>query len=337
MSAKRDFWLTSGHHLLDRDAEGRLRISGDFIRAYLARPELVPPADACSAERELHRLLLEDPWRPVASAQISVIADADARENWNALIEWRDHLASADTLEAAYLDIVRRSLRFPQIFIGQLVQAILRNMLNDCDDVFVLRAAEMFFRPQKLYLQEGTVLATDLETAERHEGRRDSPLVALLGLPPTSGVDVLCDSNVSSYWSRSDRFDMALDFTGGQPGLTALGEVVARWISHLLAVDVMVEPLTELRDTPLVWYVGLDSEATRLGNALWNIDEIDEAAYSRIIGLYRLTFANLANVIERVRGEPVYLLVAIGEDDVLRLKPQNLVMGLPISAGENVN
>ena len=253
------------------------------------------------------------------------------------MIAWRDHLASVDTLEAAYLDIVRRSLRFPQIFIGQLVQAILRNMLDDCDDVFVLRAAEMFFRLQKVTLQEGTVLATDLETAERHDGRQDSPLVALLGLPPTSGADVLSEGNASSYWSRSDMFDMALDLTGGQRGLTALGEVVARWISHLMAVNVAIEPLIELRDTPLVWYVGLDSDATRLGNALWNGQEIDEAAYSRIIGLYRLTFADPADVIERVRGEPVYLIVAMGEDEVLRLKPQNLVTGLPITRGENVN
>ncbi len=337
MNATRDFWLASGHHLLDRDAEGRLRITDDFIKAYLARPELVPPADACPAERELYRLLIDDPWRPVASSQISGIADTDAQENWSVLIAWRDHLASADTLEAAYLDIVRRSLRFPHIFIGQLVQAILRNMLNNCEDVFVLRAAEMFFRPQKFNLQEGKVLATDLETVERHGGREDLPLVALLGLPPTSGVDVLSEANASSYWSRSDMFDMALDLTGGQRGLTALGEVVVRWISHLLAVDVAIEPLTELRDTPLVWYVGLDSDATRFGNALWNNDEIDEAAYSRIIGLYRLTFANPDDVIERVRGEPVYLIVAMGEDDVLRLKPQNLVTGLPITREENVN
>jgi Family of unknown function (DUF6352) len=337
MSAKRDFWIASGHHLLDRDAEGRLHVTGDFIKAYLARPELVPPADACSAERELHRMLLDDPWCPVANSQISAIADTDAQENWNALIEWRDHLAGADTLEAAYLDIVRRSLKFPQIFIGQLVQAILRNMLNDCGDVFVLRAAEMFFRPQKFDLREGTVLVTDLETTERHDGGKDSPLVALLGLPPTSGIDVLSDGNASSYWSRSDMFDMALDLSSGQRGVTALGEVVARWISHLLAVDVVIEPLTELREMPLVWYVGLDSNATRLGNALWNSHEIDEAAYRRIIGLYRLTFDDPADVIERVRGEPVYLIVAIGEDEILRLKPQNLVTGLPITRGENVN
>jgi hypothetical protein len=195
----------------------------------------------------------------------------------------------------------------------------------------------MFFRPQKLSLQEGTVLATDLETAERHEGRTDSPLVALLGLPPTSGVDVLSDGNASSYWSRSNMFDMALDLTGGQRGLTAIGEVVARWISHLLAVDVAIEPLAELRDASLVWYVGLDADGTRLGNSLWNNHEIDEAASSRKIGLFRLTFADPADVIERVRGEPVYLIVAMGEDEVLRLKPQNLVTGLPITQGKTVN
>ncbi|WP_456636255.1 hypothetical protein [Bradyrhizobium sp. USDA 10063] len=60
---------------------------------------------------------LDDPWCPVASSQISVIADANAQQNWSAVIEWRNHLASADTLEAAYLDVVRRSLRFPHIFV----------------------------------------------------------------------------------------------------------------------------------------------------------------------------------------------------------------------------
>ena len=45
------------------------------------------------------------------------------------------------TLEAAYLAIVRQGLQFPPIFLDQLVQLILRNMLDDCDDAFVLRAA----------------------------------------------------------------------------------------------------------------------------------------------------------------------------------------------------
>jgi hypothetical protein len=42
-------------------------------------------------------------------------------------------------------------------------------------------------------------------------------------------------------------------------------------------------------------------------------------------------------VIEKVRGEPVYLLAAMTADDVLRLKPQNLVNGLPIRCEELAN
>ena len=337
MSALHDFWLSSGHHLLDRNPDGRLCVTGDFLKAYLARPELVPPEEAFPEERELHGSLLEDPWRAVTAAEVARIQDADARENWSVMIEWRDHLARFDTIEAAYLDIVRRSHKFPHMFIGQLVQTILRNVLNECEDVFVLRAAEMFFRPQKLTLQDGNVLATDLEIAEHHGDRHDSPLLAWLGLPPTSGVDVLSESSSMHYWSRSDQFDMALNLTAGQQGLGALGKVIARWVSHLLAVEVAVEPLVELQEATLAWYVGLDSEATSLGDALWNNEEIDDTSQGRLISLYRLTFLDPADVIEKVRGEPVYLMLAMGDDEVIRLKPQNLVTGLPLSQSEKVN
>ena len=43
-----DFWLSSGHHLVDRDADGRLVVTDELLKAYLARPEVVPPEDACA-------------------------------------------------------------------------------------------------------------------------------------------------------------------------------------------------------------------------------------------------------------------------------------------------
>ena len=46
--------------------------------------------------------------------------------------------------------------------------------------------------------------------------------------------------------------------------------MIARWVGHLLAVEVEVEPLTEMRETKLSWYVGLDADGTRIGDALWN-------------------------------------------------------------------
>ena len=100
----------------------------------------------------------------------------------------------------------------------------------------------------------------------------------MLGLPAAGEIDVLNDDNAATYWERSDLFDMALDLTAGRRGLAALGEVIERWVAHLLAVEVEVEPLIEVRDVDLTWYVGLDAEGTRIGDALWNGEELDEAA-----------------------------------------------------------
>jgi hypothetical protein len=337
MSKKPDFWLSCGHHLLDRDVAGRMVVTDEFLKAYLARPELVPPPDACQAERRLYSALLNSPRAAVPAWQINEIADPDARENWEMMVAWRDHLARQRTLEAAYLEIVCRNIKFPPMLIGQLVQAILRNALNDCGDVFILRAAEMFFRPQKLILQEDSIIAIDQEIEASLGRRPQSPLVALLGLPATAEIDMLNDSTAGSYWQRSDRFDMAMDLSAGKRGLAALGDVIVHWISHLLAVDVAIEPLTAVHDVSLCWYVGLDSEATRIGDAVWNGSDIDSNSWSRLVGLYRLTFRDPLDMIERIRGEPVYLLAAMAVDEVLRLKPQNLVGGLPHVSRECVN
>ena len=194
MSGKHDFWLACGHHLLDRDAAGRLLVTDEFLKVYLARAELVPPPEACPAERRLHDILLGNPRQAVTSSQIAAIADPDARENWEMMIAWRNHLVRHGTLESAYLEIVRRNIRLPQVFVGQLIQVILRNALDDCTDAFVLRAAEMFFRPQKLTVEGNSIIAWDEEAAASVSDRRhQSPLFALLGLPAAVEADVLTD------------------------------------------------------------------------------------------------------------------------------------------------
>jgi hypothetical protein len=337
LSTSRDFWLACGHHLLDRDAAGHLLVTDEFLKVYLARPELVPPLEACSAERNLHSALLRDPRQPVDPLQIAKIADADARENWQVMIGWRDHLVKHRTLEAAYLETTTRDIKLPNAFIGHLTQAILRNALDDCHDAFILRAAEMFFRPQRLAMRETSIVAIDDETQSLLGRPTRSPLEALLGLPSTTEIDMLSDATAGSYWERSDRFDMALDIAAGQRGAVALGNVVTRWISHLLAIDVAVEPLAELHDAPYSWYVGLDSEGTRIGDSIWHGHDLDDATRAKLVGLFRLTFLDPADMIEKVRGEPVYLLAAVTADDMLRLKPQNLVTGLPIRQAEAVN
>ena len=327
MSVVRDFWLSSGHHLLDRNADGKLMLTDEFLKAYLARPELVPPPGACAAEQELYSALLDDPRCPVSTIEIDAIADIDARENWRHMAAFRDRLLAHPTIEAAYLSLVREGTPVPLLFLDQLVHVILRNALDRTEDAYLLRAAEMFFRPQRLTIHEDSLIAAD----EEHVGTAaPSPLAAMLGLPLAGNIDVLNDGNAASYFERSDSFDMALDLSAGRRGLEALGEVIARWVKHLLSAEVTVEPLTEPGDVTLSWYVGLDAEATRIGDALWNAGKLDPDERASIVALYRLTFSDPRSVIERLADEPIYLILAMTADGALRMKPQNLITGLPI-------
>lgn len=332
----KDFWLSSGHHLLDRDDRGALLLTDDFLKVYLARPELAPPSVACGAERALHAALLSTPRKLVQPADISAISDADARENWQVMLAFRDLLMMHRTLEGLYLDIVRRDLKVPHLFLNQLVHVILRNALDACEDPYVLRAGELFFRPQRMTLHEGSLIAADAETIAGKSPAPVSPLVSMLGIPPEAGIDVMNDDNAAFYFQHSDRFHVALDLTSGRRGLQALGTVVERWVQHLLAIEIAVEPLTEIRDATLTWYVGLDADGTRIGDKLWHGEARDEATQARLIGLYRLTFRDPDAVIDKVKGEPVYLILAMDRDMNLSVKPQNLVTGLPIKHLEAV-
>jgi hypothetical protein len=332
----KDFWLSCGHLLTDRDAGQGLLVTDELLTAYLMRPELRPPPEACDAERQLHKALREDPRRPIAAEEIVEIADADARQNWELMITFRDHLLRQKTLEGAYLDLVRHGVgKTPPIFLNQLVHLILRNVLDRCEDTLVLRAAELFFRPQRLTLHGGSLIAADEETIAGSSATPLSPLVSMLGLPAGAEIDVLVEDNATTYWERSDLFDMAIDLTAGRRGVAALGEAMSCWVQHMLSVAVNIEPLTEMRDVALSWYVGLDANATRIGDALWNGDALDEKMKSSVVGLYRLTFAD-AHVAAINKGEPVYLILAMSPDKVLRMKPQNLLTGLPVHHREGV-
>jgi len=326
-----DFWISCGHHLLDRDEGGGLTVTDDFLKVYLARPELMPPPEACVVERTLHGALLANPRQEVSASDIAAIADPDARENWQLLIDFRDHLLRHKTLEAAYAELARNGFgKFPLLFTNQLVHVILRNALDGVTDVRVLRAAELFFRTQRVTLHDGSLISADEETIGGINTAPTSPLVSMLGLPAESAIDVLNNDNFNTYWERSDQFDMALDLTAGREGLEALAEAMRRWIAHVLGIEVAIEPLKEMRDINLAWYVGLDADATKIGDMLWNSEEIDEATMTRVVGLFRLSFKDPGEMIERVKGEDVYMILAMTPDKLIRMKPQNLLSGLPI-------
>jgi hypothetical protein len=191
----------------------------------------------------------------------------------------------------------------------------------------------MMFRSQRLTLHDGALVAADDELIAGVSGAPVSPLVSMLGIPAAAEIDVLTDENAESYWERSDRFDMALDLTAGRRGQAALAEALARFLRHMLALDVEIEPLVEMRDVPFTWYVGLDAEGTRIGDHLWNGGELDAATAERVVALYRLTLGPSA---AKVDG-PIYLILAMTPERTLRIKPQNVLAGLPVREREKVS
>lgn len=326
-----EFWVSSGHLLLDRSTDGRLVLTDDFLRAFLARPELMPPAEACGGERALHAALLA---APRGAIDLSGLADPDAAENWRVFRRFRDTLAAAPSIEDAYLRLAQGDVaRTPPVFMTQLVHVILRNALHGCADAATVRAAELFFRPQRVTYHNNTILLADAEAIEAHEQRRAaSPLLAMLAPAAVAELTVLTDANAGEYWGRSDAFDTVLDLGGAADGMgggrDALGRAIRIWLRHMLRLDTAIDPLPALTDPDWRWFVGLDSTATRIGNALWHGDDPPEA--SQLLALFRLMPSRSAPIQPDMQGLPVYLMLAADDDRMVRLKPHNLLTGLPL-------
>ena len=327
-----DFWGSSGHHLLDHDAHGRLVVTDEFLKIYLARPEILPPDDACIVERALYQKLARDPRAAVAVAEIRDIADRDARENWQHLLAFRDALLAAPTLEAAYLAIVRApKVVTPPLFLNQLVHVIARNMLDGERDPYIVRAAEMLFRPQRLTIKDGILLLADEELVDgSNVVDHASPLVAIFGDAKARNLDVMTADNAADYFERSDAHDLVMDFRPGQPARTAFACVIARWVKHLLGREVTVTALDKVERADWSWFAGLDQEGTRIGNALWQGEEPPDNGRDRIVALFSLTFDDARDMLPQVSGKPVYLILGMTTNRIIRLKPQNLLTGLPL-------
>ena len=329
-----DFWISSGHHLVDRDEAGRLTVTDDLLKAYLARPEVAPPDEACIVERALHQRLMRDPRAPVTTEEVGDIADRDARENWRHLLAFRDHLLRHATLEAAYLALARApKVAVPPLFLNQLVHLILRNLLDAERDPFVLRAAEMMFRPQRLTLKDGILLLADAEVVDgANADPHAAPLVAIFGDARAKGLDVLQVATAADYFARSDAFDLVVDFRFGEAARSAFARVLEIWVAGLLGIEVRIAPVERIADESWKWFVGLDQEATHIGNALWRGEEPPMQGRDRIVALFQLTFVDQRRMLEKVRGAPVSLILAMTPERVVRVKPQNILAGLPLQS-----
>ena len=334
---KSELWPSSGFRLLDRDDAGRLVATDDFLRAYLARPELAPVEESCDAERTLYASLMEAPARTVTDAELAALADPDARENYQVLLGFRDRLAETGSIEACYLGLFQSGgVTLPALFLDQMAHVIVRNILDGVSDPFRARAAELLFREQTATVEDGAILMGDTEVIEMlaasggmgNLGR----LVSESGVKPKQvELDVLLPDTADMYWARNERFDTVLDLTFARPGLDALCRVMEAWIAHFLELGVSIQPVQQIADERWVWHVGLDRDSSALLNELYEGAEVAPERMDRLLSLFQLEFDDPSLMRAEISGRPVYMALSMSEDKKVRLKPQNLLVNLPLA------
>jgi hypothetical protein len=162
---------------------------------------------------------------------------------------------------------------------------------------------------------------------------------------------VLGPDNESRYWAEAAqpefRSSLLLDLTqqlssdvghglqfkmgNAASGLKPLAQLLQRWVLQLLGVVVRIEPVPRIDDARWRWHVGLDADATALLNDLYTGAPVDDERRARIVGLFRLQFDDPAEMRTDVAGVPVYLGLMGNAQGQLRLKPQNLLLNLPLA------
>lgn len=348
-----NFWPSSGFEQLERNARGWLVPGADYLRIFLARPELALVAESCPAEIALHKALQATPTRRVLPAELAALQDEDARDNYRMFLGFRDALLQAGTLEAYYLSLFRSGLiNIPPLFVDLIAKSILRNLLDDVSDPFEVRAAELLFRTQRISVQDGQVLSGDQAVIDLLSdtgglGAMGRMLIENKAPVRTVNMEVLDTKNSDRYWQADERHTFLLDLTHelnrdlshgmsftltrARSGLKALAHVLEKWVAHFLGVSVTITPEQKVDDPAWRWHVGLDAESTAILNDLYEDRPVAPERMQRMVSLFRLQFANPAEMRPDVAGKPVYLGLTMTADKVVRLKPQNLLINLPLA------
>lgn len=287
-------------------------------------------------ELALHSSLMANPRRAVSDSDLLTIEDADARDNYRILLRFRARLLDGGTVEGCYQSLFKEAVDVPPMFLDQLAHVVMRNILEGCDDPLRLRAGELFFRAQKATIREGHVLLADEETVQMHAaGSRYGSIGRLIveaqGDLGKVDLDVLDRANAELYWERDSRHDTVISVTFGRPALEALCRDLEAWIWHFLQLRTTVQPVRRIDEPRWAWHVGLDAESTAILNDLWAGREVDAGRMRRVLALFALRFDDPAAMRQDIAGRTVYLALSSGEDEVVRMKPQNLLLNLPLN------
>jgi len=333
-----NYWPNSAYQTLLPSPDGQLLVTDDFLRTYLQRPELSLVPESCAAEKALHQRLTESPRASITEQEIAAMADEDIQENYRVWLRYRARLLAASSLEGFYMSLFKGDgVDVPPLFVMQLAQIFVRHILGEAAHPLEVRMAEIFFRTQKItVLEDSIVMAADEEVVARNAqaGESGNIMDLLKGksmLTKSADLDVLYEDNASEYWARNEDFDFAIQLNFGHEPINHFCRVLEKWIKHFLGVAVRITPMQQISDPKWSWHVGLDAAATDILNKLYNKELLEADELEKVICLFRLDFIDEAAVTKVQQGKPVYLAIAMNDQQQLKLKPQNLLFNLPLA------
>jgi hypothetical protein len=337
-----------------------------FWQGMLQLPQLALVPESCRDEKRLHEALQQRPLRPVKPEELAAVRDEDARDNYAMLLRFRDGVIAAGSLSAWYAQLFASGkIDLAPLFIDLTVREILRNVLPGDADPFMHRAAELLYCPQRITLHEGRILSGDQETLDTERdtgGLGDLGRLLLqnkinLAGSESQNLQVLTTDNAGVFQQQAAhpnyRHTWLLDLTHEQTsevghaqhsftiqlarkdsGLAALSRVLEAWIAHFKGAKVRITPLAKVQDASWRWHTGLDAESTQLLNALYEQEPLADAQLKRLVSLFRLDFLDPQDTLPEMAGKPVYLGLAMNEQGLLKLKPQNLLLNLPFARAQ---
>jgi len=333
-----NYWPNSAYQTLLTSPDGQLLVTDDFLRTYLQRPELSLVPESCAAEQALHQRLTENPRTEITEQEIAAMADEDIQENYRVWLRYRTRLLAASSLEGFYMSLFKGDgVDVPPLFVMQLAQIFVRHILGDDAHPLEVRMGEIFFRIQKItVLEDSIVMAADEEVVTRNAqaGESGNIMDLLKGksmLTKSADLDVLYEDNAAEYWTRNEDFDFAVQLNFGHEPINHFCRVLEKWIKHFLGVSVRITPMQQISDPKWSWHVGLDAAATEILNKLYNKELLEADELEKVICLFRLDFIDETAVTKVQQGKPVYLAIAMNDQQQLKLKPQNLLFNLPLA------
>ena len=334
-----DFWRSCGYRLLTTGTDGRLTLTDDFLRASLLRPELAPVPESCAAELALHDTLMAAPRGAVGDAELAALADPDIRENYAIWLRFRGRLTAAPSLEAAYAALFRDGVDVPPLMVQQLTRGA------------AAASAGRRRRSDARARRRDAVPAAEDRRARRwrRDGRRradgraafDDRRLRQPRRAPAAEPGAAADRR-----SRCPRRGKRAPPTGSATSATIsrsasiadarrwprLCRVLERWIAHFLGVAVTIEPKREIDDERWVVARGprrrgerapqrsCTTASTSTRNE-WAAFCVCSSSGSRIPPTCARTSPGVRSI-WRWRWTP---------QSRLKLKPQNLLLNLPLA------